>query len=117
MKRIGFLIGVMIFIVVTSFAQVDVGKGIKGGLNFATVGGSDAPSSIKSTTQYSVGGFLDIKFPMGVAIQPELLYSVKGYGETVVVSGYSYDGTQTLSYLDIPVLLKYNWVLSRRIID
>jgi hypothetical protein len=86
-------------------AQVDIGKGLVVGLNFASAGGSDVPSSFSSTTQYSFGGFLDIKLPAGIALQPEILYSVKGASGTFLNT----NGTTKISYLDIPVLVKYTF--------
>jgi hypothetical protein len=93
------------------YSQTDVRPGIRIGLNIASVGGSDVPSDRGSTAQYLIGGFLDIKFPGGIALQPELLYSVKGFSySNETIDGVVYtDDSQQLQYLDIPILLKYTF--------
>jgi hypothetical protein len=89
----------------TAFGQIGVSTGITGGLNFAAVGGSDA-SGFSGTTQFAAGVFAEISFPLlPLAIQPEVLYSVKGAaaGATPLLPAY----TDKLSYIDIPILVKY----------
>ena len=93
-----------------SLAQIDVRKGVKAGLNFATYGGSNAPSTNSSTAQYAFGAFVEVKFLNQFSIEPEAFYSVKGTNEiiTAIVLGlYDSRVTETLSYLEIPVLFKY----------
>jgi len=89
-----------------AFGQLGIGisKGIKGGLNFATVGGSDAPTGTTSITGVAVGVFAEISLPGPISIQPEVLYSVKGF--KVDAGGFG-STTDTYSYIDIPVLVKF----------
>jgi hypothetical protein len=98
----------LLFIASTvAIAQVTVTKGIKVGLNFASIGG-EGSGGTSSTTQYCAGVFFEIQLAGVIAIEPEVLYSVKGFSisSALLVPGASV--TQTLSYIDIPVLLKIN---------
>ena len=86
------------------------GKGLKAGLNLANFTGSDKPSDVKMRTAFAFGGFLTYSFTDLFAIQPELLYSMKGAKEKVVDQGITVDITEKLSYLEIPVLFKVKLV-------
>lgn len=110
MRRLqgGLLAG--LFFTTCSFAQV--GFGIKGGLNIATVGGADVSSIVKSRTGFAAGGYLELSLPFLLTIQPEVLYSTKGFimeqDYSALGQSYSYKSTNTYSYLEIPVLVKYS---------
>jgi hypothetical protein len=75
--------------------------GVKGGLNMASITGADAGSPvIKSGLIGGAYATIDLMF---VNIQPELLYSQKGFKQEeagITLTGH-YD------YLEIPVLLKF----------
>ena len=92
-------------------SSAQVGFGVKGGVNFATVGGADAPSNAKSITGFAAGAYAENTIPFLFSIQPEVLYSTKGFtaDETIDILGspYTVKETGNLSYIDIPVLLKY----------
>ncbi len=94
---------------VASAQLIGITKGVKGGINIATIGGSDAGSGITAVTQYAAGVFVEISLPGPLAIQPEVLYSVKG-SKAAVPATYLTPAmtlTTTLSYIEIPVLLKF----------
>jgi len=76
-----------------SFANAQVGFGIKGGLNFANV---DVTGDPDGRTGFHAGVFAEIGLA-GIAIQPEVLFSAKGADD--------FD----LSYIEIPILLKKNF--------
>ncbi|APD08027.1 hypothetical protein UJ101_02528 [Flavobacteriaceae bacterium UJ101] len=87
-----------------SFAQIDFG--IKGGLNFASVGdmtsyaNSVFDSKVDSDTKtgYHVGAWGRVALPIvGIYVQPELNY-------THLKTEYSNNGDYTLDKIDIPVL-------------
>lgn len=81
-------------------AQADFG--IRAGLNFANI--NDRPNNFDpdSRTGIMAGLYLDFKVPMSpISIQPEVLYTQKGYK-----SGNS---TLSLDYLEIPVLAKFHF--------
>ncbi len=86
-----------------SYSQV--GIGIKGGVNFANIGGADARTDSKSLTGFAAGGYLEISLPVLFTIQPEVLYSMKGFAVE-----RQYDKhTIHFNYLEIPVLVKYSF--------
>lgn len=79
-----------------------ISYGIKGGLNIANVGGSDAPES-EARTGFHVGGFLGLSFLGIVAVEGGGYFSQKGY------SAGSGDGTEVVfNYIDIPLVLKFS---------
>ena len=110
MKRLlgGLLAG--LFLTTCSLAQISFG--VKGGPNVATVGGADVSSIVKSRTGFSAGGYLELSLPFLLTIQPEILYSTKGFimeqDYSALGQSYSYKSTNTYSYLEIPVLIKYS---------
>ena len=99
--------------IVSSIAigQIDISKGVKVGLNFATINSNNPPPSLSSVTQFAVGGFIELKLPVGFSVEPELLYNAKGfswqYTTTMNNSSVNVSLTETLWYLDIPILVKY----------
>lgn len=80
--------------------------GLKAGANLATISGDDANSNNK----YKVGLNAGVALQFGlapknfIALQPELLYSMKG----ARTENGAAESTSTLHYLDIPVLLRIN---------
>jgi len=92
------------------YSQISIGKGVKGGLNIATAGGADAEKfgAISAVTQFNAGVFVNIGLPGPLSIQPEVLYSVKGAKVAGTFSGTPFTTTATVTYVDIPVLLKFN---------
>ena len=98
-----------------SFGQSRI-DGVKIGLNFATVGGATNYINLQSITTFNAGVFVKLDVASLFALQPELLYTMKGYklihkavndqaGPTPLPDFYV---TANNSYLEIPVLLKLN---------
>ncbi len=52
------------------------------------------------------GGYISIPLGTFIGIQPELLYSQKGFKATGTILGYRYDYKRTTSYVDIPILFQ-----------
>lgn len=85
-----------------SQAQSPLNFGLRGGLNFATLNTVDGADS---RTGLMVGGYFNIKVPLSpISIQPEVLYSQKGYEAD--------GGTIKLDYIEVPVLAKFDFVSS-----
>ena len=111
MKRIIIItLAFVLMFTISSFAYETYEKGIKGygmkaGLNMANFSGDDADpdeGDKKSRTGFSAGGFLTYGITEMFAVQPELLYTMKG-------AKYEWDGgsaTTKFDYLEIPVLVK-----------
>src|SRR5690606_7624763 len=86
---------ITIFIGTTAFSQ-EIDLGIKAGANFSNI--TDA-SGLSSKTGFQAGIFAGIKFSDKVGIQADLLYSQQGA---------EFDaGKFDLSYVNVPVVLKY----------
>jgi hypothetical protein len=109
MKKVLLIVAVMLLSISTgSFAQVKVG--VKAGLNFANQDWSSQGISVSpdSRTGLLIGGFVNLKLSDEFAIQPELLYSMKG---AKLASGALFDDsddvTLKLNYISVPVMAKY----------
>jgi hypothetical protein len=109
MKQTAAVLALLLLLAVSSQAQV--GFGVTGGVNFATVGGADVPSAAKSLTGFAGGAYLEFSIPFLFSIQPEVIYSMKGFSadEVVMVGGtpYNVKATAHLNYIEVPVLIKY----------
>ncbi|MFZ9386244.1 MAG: porin family protein [Chitinophagaceae bacterium] len=107
MKKILFLAA---FALTCHFALAQVSFGLKGGVNFATLGGKDADevSGKKSNTGFYFGGTVNVPLGENFAFQPELLYSAKQgfeYRETILNTTYEFN--LNLGYLNLPLMLQY----------
>jgi hypothetical protein len=82
--------------------------GLKAGVSIAQFVGSDAPDDnlvrTVSRVGLSGGGLAEISFAEHWAIQPELLYTMKGTKEIFLSTSTRF---QRLGYLEVPVLLKF----------
>jgi len=72
--------------------------GIKGGVNFANLSGSDA-DGFDSLTGFHIGAIAEFSIFQNLALQPELLYSVQG----AKLEDVDYE----LGYLTLPVMAKF----------
>lgn len=97
MKKVFVLLISVLFFGTLSYSQTRFG--IKGGLNFTNISNlsSDVEKTWKNQTGYQLGVALQIKIPViGLAIQPELLYST--------VKSASDNGNEiNIDYLTLPV--------------
>lgn len=114
-KIIGALVLVLLFSS-SLFAQGITGKGIKLGLNFANWVGDDADifqdqgidMDKKMEIGFAFGGFLTYEVNEMFAIQPEILYSMQGVKYEGTVQGVDMTSTNTLTYIQVPILAKFN---------
>jgi hypothetical protein len=77
--------------------------GVKGGVNMANLSGDDV-SNTKSRTVFMGGAFMSYNISEIFAIQPELLYAMKGAAADIP----DFDASLNLSYIEIPILFKVN---------
>jgi opacity protein-like surface antigen len=104
------------FITASSFAQ-DAEKGssntlhfgIRGGLNLsAIVRDDDAPNfDTKMKPGFQAGVYLQLPITSGFSVQPEVLFSQKGYKASGSLLGTNYDYRVTTNYIDVPLLAKF----------
>ncbi|MEW6049904.1 MAG: porin family protein [Candidatus Zixiibacteriota bacterium] len=114
MKKLILAVLVLMLFALSAYAQDDaavtkglVGKGIKAGVtlgNFAGADADDPTSEKKMNLGFGGGAFITYAFAPMFAVQPEVLYVMKGakYEET----GGSGTDKLKFSYIEIPVLLK-----------
>ena len=80
--------------------------GLKAGINISNVYDSKGQDfEAKAKVGAALGGFVSIPFGKYIGIQPEILYSQKGFKGSGSILGSPYSYTRTTNYLDIPLLL------------
>ena len=104
-----FLLTILILLIENAIVAQDSRLGIRAGLNFATVIDDD---DAKLKGGIHIGGFLDFVFNEYFSLQPELLYSTQG---AVYNQRSPWRTTLSLSYINVPVLLKIKLVENFRI--
>lgn len=75
--------------------------GVKGGLNLMSVSGAQTKG--KNIVGFHLGGLVAVKLFEQFRLQPELLYSTKGTKEEY----YGIEMKTDLSYLDLPIMVRY----------
>ncbi len=102
---------VILFMVNTVFSQQEDmrGKfnfGLKAGANFSNVWDSNAEDfSADGKFGFAGGVFATIPFGDLLGVQPEIMFSQKGYQSSGSVFGMPYSMKRTSNYLEIPLLL------------
>lgn len=108
MKKTILLLVVITSIGVNSKAQ-NGGKfhfGIKAGVNLSNVYDTKGEDFVaKAKAGLAVGAFAQVPLGKIIGIQPEILFSQKGFKGTGKILGNPYSYTRTTDYLDIPLLL------------
>ncbi|MFZ4457027.1 MAG: porin family protein [Bacteroidales bacterium] len=81
--------------------------GVKAGLNYSNVYDTQG-DQFKADGRFglALGGFLSIPIGRFLGIQPEILFSQKGFQGTGNVLGSPYSFNRTTNYIDIPILLQ-----------
>jgi Outer membrane protein beta-barrel domain len=109
MKKVSFLITAIALLSFNSYAQESTEMfnfGIKGGANFSNVYDSQGEKfNADGKFGLAVGAFATIPLGKLFGIQPEVLYSERGFKAKGSVLGSDYDLTRTTGYIDIPLLL------------
>ncbi len=84
----------------------DVMVGIKAGMNNANVYNTKGDNfQANSRIGFAGGAFVVIPIIPLIGIQPEILYSQKGYNGNGIILGNTYNVTHTTSFIDIPIFL------------
>ncbi|MCX6257436.1 MAG: porin family protein [Bacteroidia bacterium] len=112
MKKLIFMIVAITAIVYQSSAQEysidsrsNLQFGFKMGVNYSNV--YDTKGDAFNTDPkigFATGTFIAIPIGRFLGIQPEILFSQKGFRGTGVILGSTYDLTRTTSYIDVPLL-------------
>ena len=107
----------LIFVSVFSLAPVPArsevtGFGIKAGLALANIFGRDVYDQ-KFRAGFSYGIFMTYGFGRSFALQPELLFVMKGSKYVNGSGSDAYRETMSLEYVELPILAKFYLPLSR----
>jgi hypothetical protein len=118
MKKIFLIVIAISGLVISSFAQDDKPNqesngarksfimGIKAGTNFASIynlKGEDLKADGKFGI--AVGVFLGIPLGKYLGIQPEVLFTQRGFKGTGKIYGLDYELARTLNYFDVPIFI------------
>lgn len=108
MKKLVIALGLLLVFTMTATAQEEgvgvTAKGFKAGLNLANISGDDAEGS-STLMGFAFGGFMTYNFSPNMAIQPEILYTMKGFSVDAIIMEID----TKFNYLEIPVLLKFTF--------
>jgi hypothetical protein len=79
--------------------------GLKGGANLYNVTDPDN-QGFNSNSKFGLaaGGFVSIPFGKFIGIQPEIMFSQKGFKSTGNYLGSTYNLTRTTNFIDVPIL-------------
>ncbi|MBN2729648.1 MAG: PorT family protein [Bacteroidales bacterium] len=91
----------------TDFRE-DLSFGVKIGTNYSNVYDAQG-EEFKADPKFGLvaGGFVSIPIGAYIGIQPEILFSQKGFKADGVILGSTYKLTRTTSYLDIPLYFAF----------
>ncbi len=80
--------------------------GLKGGANYSNVYDAQG-ENFKADSKFGMVGGIFIAIPLGkvLGLQPEVLFSQRGFHATGTLLGSPYNVTRTLNYIDVPLLL------------
>lgn len=97
------IVAMFVFSAVT-FAQVSFGA--KVGTNLSNVyDTSDEQMQADPKFGLALGGFMTVPIVQFLALQPEILFSQKGFQGSGTLLGTNYSFARTTNYIDIPILL------------
>ena len=109
MKKLFFAVILAAFTMISMNAQIKIGA--KAGLNIATLAGD--LEDTKSLIGFHIGAVAEFEITEQFAFQPELVYSIQGTKQEndlglggTIFSGLD-DDRITLTYINIPLMLKY----------
>jgi hypothetical protein len=106
MKKIILMMAGMLSITYGTMAQNQVAVGFKVGTNYSNVYDADGDDfEAEGKFGLAAGGFVSIPIGDFLGVQPEVLYSQKGFKATGTMLGGTYELTRTTSYIDVPLLI------------
>jgi hypothetical protein len=101
-------LALLVLVCNSSFSQIQVAFGAKGGLNFSSLNSVTSPATLQAAygnrTGYHIGAYALVKVTK-FAIQPEIIFSSQG--QNFVVPATPTNFTSTFNYINIPVMLKF----------
>jgi hypothetical protein len=106
MKKILLMIFGITSMTYVAKAQDGVAFGLKVGTNYSNVYDSEG-EDFEANGKFGLAGGAFLSIPLGtyLGIQPEVLFSQKGFKGSGTMFGSSYEFTRTTNYLDVPLLI------------
>ena len=109
MKKLFLSIAIIGFVISNSYAQKardEFSFGFKIGSNFSNVYDSQG-DKFTADGKYGLaaGAFLSLPIGKVVGIQPEIIYSERGFKASGSFLGSNYSATRTTTFIDVPILL------------
>ena len=87
-----------------SSSQIHIG--VKAGLNYSNIYDSQGEKyTADGKVGFAAGGFVSIPLGGLLGIQPEILFSQKGFQATSSILGSNVTLTRTTNYIDVPIFL------------
>jgi hypothetical protein len=112
MKKVIIMIAFVTIAVTNSNAQTTTDNretlsfGLKVGANYSNVYDSNNQDFVAdSKLGLAAGAFVAIPFGKFIGIQPEIMYSQKGFKSTGTYLGSTYSMTRTTDFIDVPLLI------------
>ncbi len=123
MKRVIMVIAMITLSTTGALAQTEektgtdnrnkLSLGLKGGVNLSNVYDSEGEDFVAdSKFGFVIGGFVSIPLGSYFGIQPEVLFSQKGFKSTGTFLGSTYEMTRTSNFIDVPILVSFKPVES-----
>ena len=89
-------------------SDTDLCFGLKAGLNVSNVYDTKGDDFVATGAfGFAGGGFVTIPLGEYFAVQPEVLFSRKGFKGTGTILGSSYSYERTTNFLDVPILAAF----------
>lgn len=104
MKKIIFSIA-FFAIGLTGYSQ-SLDYGVKGGMNFSTLRGSDIEDA-EGKIGFHIGAFGKYQISEKFYLQAEVLYSQSGAKGSEKENGVNYENSFNFSYINVPIMAKY----------
>lgn len=109
MKKLWLLSAIIGFAISNSYAQKtrdEFSFGLKIGSNYSNVYDSQGDKfTADGKFGLAAGAFLSLPLGKVIGIQPEVIYSEKGFKATGAFLGNNYSATRTTTFIDVPILL------------
>ncbi|PKN79254.1 MAG: hypothetical protein CVU48_05895 [Candidatus Cloacimonetes bacterium HGW-Cloacimonetes-1] len=106
MKKAILLVAILTMFVGILVAQVKIG--VKLGLNMANINSESLPINTDARFGAHLGAIMQYPLIPELLVQPELLFSMKGYSYESSEPEFSQSIKVRYNYLEVPMLLKYN---------
>ena len=97
------------FIFAAPAAAAKTSFGIKAGINMSNAAGTPEgwDESLEWKTGITAGAFVNFAINKNFSLQPELLYTQKGFGSSLLDGIFDVDLKVSLDYFELPLLAKY----------